>query len=211
MKSLTDFYSWELEYSRDDKILAGADEVGRGCLAGPLVVAAVILPDYFIPQVRDSKAVNSEKKRQLLCDRILRIANWNIGQVEADEIDRIRISSALQLAFNSAVCGLTPTPDFVVTDYVQNSNLPIPFETIIKGDAKIYSIAAASIVAKVTRDNIMHKYDEIYPQYGFGKHKGYATKEHYAAIDKYGTCPIHREYFLRKHRNKVQEKSFLDE
>ena len=196
---MEDFYQYEREYWQKGLLLAGADEAGRGPLAGPVVAAAVILPESPILEgVNDSKKL-SEKKREKLYAQITEEAvAWSVGIVEQDIIDEINILNAARLAFLKAVEGLKPRPDFVCCDQITGLELPVPHEAIVKGDAKVYSIAAASIVAKVTRDRIMRDMAEQYPQYGFEKHKGYGTRAHAAAILKYGPCPIHRRSFLKK-------------
>ena len=162
-------------YNTGVETICGIDEAGRGPLAGPVVVAAVIMPrDSFIEGVNDSKKV-SEKKRELLYDLITKEAiAWGVGIIDQKEIDRIIVD---------ALKGI--------------DTLGIPYTSIIKGDAKCYSIAAASIIAKVTRDRIMRQWDEIYPQYGFEKHKGYGTAMHMQAIREYGLCPLHRRSFTK--------------
>lgn len=192
------FYAYEREYWKNGKLLAGADEAGRGPLAGPVVAAAVILPkDLIIEGINDSKKL-SAKKRELLYDAITAQAMWSVGIVDVDVIERINILNAARLAFRKAVEGLPQQPDFLCADYITGLDLSVPYTAIVKGDASVYSIAAASIVAKVTRDRIIDEYDAIYPQYGFKKHKGYGTKQHREALLTYGPCPIHRPSFLTK-------------
>ena len=168
--------------------ICGIDEAGRGPLAGPVVVASVIMPaDSMIEGVNDSKKV-SEKKREKLYDQILEEAiSYGVGIIGQDEIDEINI-------LNATKKGLTMS--LIIVDALNHIyTLGIPYESIIKGDAKCYSIAAASIIAKVTRDRIMREWDKVYPEYGFEKHKGYGTSAHIAAIKEYGLCPIHRKSF----------------
>ena len=179
--------------------ICGIDEAGRGPLAGPVVVAGVILPkDSFIEGVNDSKKV-SEKKRELLYDKILDEAiSYSVAIIGQDVIDEINILNATKKGVTSVVEGLDVKPNLIVIDALEHIDTKgIPYESIIKGDAKCYSIAAASIVAKVTRDRIMRQWDEIYPQYGFAKHKGYGTAAHISAIKEYGLCPIHRRSFTK--------------
>ncbi len=179
--------------------ICGIDEAGRGPLAGPVVVAGVIMPkDSFIEGVNDSKKV-SEKKRELLYDKILDEAiSYSVAIIGQDVIDEINILNATKKGVTSVVEGLDVKPNLIVIDALEHIDTKgIPYESIIKGDAKCYSIAAASIVAKVTRDRIMRQWDEIYPQYGFAKHKGYGTAAHISAIKEYGLCPIHRRSFTK--------------
>ena len=179
--------------------ICGIDEAGRGPLAGPVVVAGVIMPkNSFIEGVNDSKKV-SEKKRELLYDKILDEAiSYSVAIIGQDVIDEINILNATKKGVTSVVEGLDVKPNLIVIDALEHIDTKgIPYESIIKGDAKCYSIAAASIVAKVTRDRIMRQWDEIYPQYGFAKHKGYGTAAHISAIKEYGLCPIHRRSFTK--------------
>ena len=179
--------------------ICGIDEAGRGPLAGPVVVASVIMPkDSFIEGVNDSKKV-SEKKRELLYDKITEEAiSYSVGIINQDEIDEINILNATKKALTESIKGLEIKPDRILVDALNNiDTCSIPYMSIIKGDAKVYSIAAASIIAKVTRDRIMRQWDEVYPQYGFIKHKGYGTAAHIAAIKEYGLCPLHRRSFTK--------------
>ena len=177
--------------------ICGIDEAGRGPLAGPVVVACVIMPaDSMIEGVNDSKKI-SEKKREKLYDQILEEAvSYGVGIVGQDEIDEINILNATKKGLTMSLQELTEKPDLIIVDALNHiDTLGIPCESIIKGDAKCYSIAAASIIAKVTRDRIMREWDKVYPEYGFEKHKGYGTAAHIAAIKEYGLCPIHRRSF----------------
>lgn len=188
-------------YEKDKNIqyICGIDEAGRGPLAGPVVVAAVIMPkDSMIEGVNDSKKV-SEKKREVLYEQIKQEAiSYGIGIIEQETIDEINILNATKEGLTNAIKELEIKPNLILVDALTHINtLGIPYESIIKGDAKSYSIAAASILAKVTRDRIMRQWDEIYPQYGFEKHKGYGTKMHIDAIKEYGICPIHRKSFVK--------------
>lgn len=193
-----DFYAHEREYWAQHLHIAGADEAGRGPLAGPVVAAAVIFPENCIIEgINDSKKL-SEKKREKLYEEITEKSIWSVGIVDVDVIERINILNAARLAFKQAVEGLPEKPAFLFADYITGLDLSVPHTAIVKGDAKVYSIAAASIVAKVTRDRIICDYDAQYPEYGFAKHKGYGTKAHREAILKYGPCPIHRMSFLGK-------------
>ena len=186
-------------HSNGVKLIAGIDEAGRGPLAGPVVVVIAIMPENsMIEGVNDSKKV-SEKKREKLYDLITQEAiAWNVGIADQNEIDEINILNATKLALTRAIDGLKIKPDLILVDALTNINtLGIPYKSIIKGDAKEYSIAAASILAKVTRDRMMREYDEIYPQYGFSGHKGYGTAKHIAAIKEYGPCILHRKSFIK--------------
>ena len=185
----------------DDKVkyICGIDEAGRGPLAGPVVVGAVIMPkESFIEGVNDSKKV-SEKKRELLFDKITSEAvAYSVGIVDQEKIDEINILEATRLAVHQALEKLEVKPDLIVVDALTNiDTFGIPYMSIIKGDAKVYSISAASIIAKVTRDRMMQEWDEIFPEYGFAKHKGYGTKDHINAIKTYGPTPIHRKTFIK--------------
>lgn len=179
--------------------ICGIDEAGRGPLAGPVVVAGVIMPeDSMIEGVNDSKKV-SEKKRELLYDKIIEEAiSYSVAIIGQDVIDDINILNATKQGVTNVVKGLDKRPDLIIIDALNHINTDgVPYEPIIKGDAKCYSIAAASILAKVTRDRIMREWDEIYPQYGFKQHKGYGTAKHIQAIKEYGLCPIHRRSFTK--------------
>ena len=184
---------------KTEGFLAGVDEAGRGPLAGPVVAAAVILPDdVIIDGINDSKKL-SEKKREMLYDEICQKAvAYSIASVDEKEIDKINILQATFEAMRECVAGLLVTPSYVLVDGNRSPQIDIDHETVVKGDAKSMSVAAASILAKVTRDRYMKKMAEKYPGYGFEKHKGYGTKAHYDAISELGICPIHRKSFLRK-------------
>lgn len=179
--------------------ICGIDEAGRGPLAGPVVVAGVIMPeDSMIEGVNDSKKV-SEKKRELLYDKIIEEAiSYSVAVIGQDIIDDINILNATKQGVTSVVKGLDVRPDVILIDALEHINTDgVPYKAIIKGDAKCYSIAAASIIAKVTRDRIMREWDNVYPQYGFISHKGYGTAKHIQAIKEYGLCPIHRKSFTK--------------
>ena len=179
------------------KYVAGVDEAGRGPLAGPVCAAAVILPeDAVIEGVNDSKKL-SEKKREKLFDVICETAiAYSIEFVYPDVIDDINIKKATALAMHNAVSNLKVKADYVIIDGNDNYPYDIPYEYVVKGDAKSQTIAAASILAKVSRDRLMLDYDKEYPEYGFAKHKGYGTKAHMEAIQKYGVLDIHRKSFM---------------
>ena len=179
-------------------------EAGRGPLAGPVVVAAVIMPkDSMIEGVNDSKKV-SEKKREKLYELIIEEAiSYSVGIVDQNEIDRINILNATKAGLTEAVRTLKVKPELILVDALTNiDTCGVPYQSIIKGDAKSYSIAAASIIAKVTRDRIMREWDKVYPQYGFEKHKGYGTAAHISAIKENGLCPLHRLSFVKNIINK---------
>ena len=187
-------------HSRGFKNICGIDEAGRGPLAGPVVIAGVIMPeDSMIEGVNDSKKV-SEKKREILYDKIIEEAiSYSVAIIGQDVIDEINILNATKKGLTNVVGGLDVRPDLIIVDALEHIDTKgIPYESIIKGDAKCYSIAAASILAKVTRDRIMREWDLVYPQYGFAKHKGYGTAFHIQAIKEYGLCPIHRRSFTKK-------------
>lgn len=186
-------------YSEGLKYIAGIDEAGRGPLAGPVVVGiAIMKPDSFIEGVNDSKKI-SEKKRKLLYEQITNEAiDWSVGIVDQNEIDEINILNATKKALHMAITNLKIKPDRILVDALEHiDTCGIPYTSIIKGDAKVYSISAASIIAKVTRDRMMKEYDEIYPEYGFAGHKGYGTAKHIQAIKTYGPCPLHRKTFIK--------------
>ena len=179
--------------------ICGIDEAGRGPLAGPVVVSAVIMPnDSMIEGVNDSKKV-SEKKREKLYDEIISNAiSYGVAIIDQKEIDDINILNATKKGLTEALTQLSEKPDIILVDALTGiDTLGIPYQSIIKGDAKSYSIAAASIIAKVTRDRIMRQWDELYPEYGFEKHKGYGTKAHIEVIKSKGICPIHRKSFVK--------------
>lgn len=181
------------------KIICGVDEAGRGPLAGPVYVAAVILPKgHIVEGVNDSKKL-SEKKREMLFEKIIsECVCYSVGTASEQEIDEINILQATFLAMKRAVNGLSVKPDIALIDGNKKPGLDIVEWDIIKGDSKSANIAAASIIAKVSRDRYMLEMAEKYPQYQFERHKGYGTKLHYEMIEKYGISPIHRKTFLKK-------------
>lgn len=186
-------------YDSGIECICGIDEAGRGPLAGPVVIAAAVMPRYsMIEGVNDSKKV-SEKKREALYETITKEAiAYGVGIIDQKEIDRINILNATKEGLTMAVKELIVRPDLIIVDALNNIDTDgIPYRSVIKGDAKCYSIACASIIAKVTRDRIMRQWDEIYPQYGFKKHKGYGTAAHIAAIKEYGLSPLHRLSFVK--------------
>ena len=181
------------------KLIAGIDEAGRGPLAGPVAVASVIMPlneSDIISEVNDSKKL-TEKKREKLFDEIISKAiAYHIELVDEETIDTINILNATKLGMMTCINKLPVKPDIVLIDAVKIDS-EIPTESIIKGDALSYSIACASILAKVSRDRLMLELHEKYPEYNFKKHKGYGTKEHIENLKKYGKCPIHRNSFIK--------------
>ena len=197
---MTEFWNyenrcWEAGY----ETVCGVDEAGRGPLAGPVCAAAVILPRGLdIPGLNDSKKLTA-KRREALYDIITEQAlAYGIAFASEQEIDEINILQATFLAMERAMAQLAPPPELALIDGNRSKDFGLPVRTIVKGDSLSASIAAASILAKVTRDRLMEQYDEQYPQYGFAVHKGYGTKRHYAALREYGPCPIHRQTFLKK-------------
>ena len=197
---MEDLYKYEKELrSKNINIIGGVDEVGRGPLIGSVVASCVVLPkDFVLEGLTDSKKL-SEKKRdefyKIIKEQALAIG---IGIVDNKVIDEINILNATKAGVTQVVDGLDIKPDLIIIDALNHIDTRgIPYEPIIKGDAKCYNIAAASILAKVTRDRIMRQWDEIYPCYGFSAHKGYGTARHIEAIKEYGLCPIHRRTFTK--------------
>ncbi len=176
--------------------VAGVDEVGCGCLAGPVVAAAVILdPERYVARIADSKTVTA-LERERLYDQITRAAlAWSVAAADREEIDRINIRQASLRAMQRAVLGLVPIPDFVLVDAFRIPDLPVAQRAVEQGDTRCTAIAAASIVAKVTRDRMMLELDALDPRYGFARHKGYATKEHLDAVSRFGYSDVHRRTF----------------
>lgn len=179
--------------------ICGVDEAGRGPLCGPVAAAAVIMPEgLIIDGVDDSKKL-SEKKREELYDIIVKNAiSYSVVFEDEKTIDEINILNATMLAMEKAIKSLNPKADFALIDGNRSKGITVPNRTVVKGDSLSHSIACASILAKVTRDRLLIEYDEKYPLYGFKAHKGYGTKAHYEAIEKYGILPIHRKSFLKK-------------
>lgn len=197
---MTDLWTMEQElYDSGVTLLCGADEAGRGPLAGPVYAAAVILPRGLeIPGLNDSKKL-SEKRRETLFDQICEKAiSFGIARAEVEEIEEINILNAALLAMNRAIAQLNPQPDLALIDGNKNTGIAVPSRCVIKGDATCADIAAASILAKVSRDRYMLEMAERYPEYAFEQHKGYGTKLHYERLREYGPSPIHRPSFLRK-------------
>jgi len=202
--------TWEYEqkaWNKGFSCVCGVDEAGRGPLAGPVCASAVILPAHILIEgLNDSKKL-TEAKREKLFDVITEHAvSWSVSLVDERAIDNENILQATMRAMRQAIEGLPQSADFAYIDgNARPSGLHIPCETVVSGDSKLPSVAAASIIAKVTRDRIMRQFDEMYPGYGFAQHKGYGTKAHYEALVKLGACPIHRKSFLRKFYDKHPE------
>ena len=193
---------WKLEeacFARGHQWVCGVDEAGAGPLAGRVYAAAVILPrGWDAPYLNDSKKV-TEKRRAVLYDAICQAAEaWSVAWADEKEIDAINILNARMLAMERAIQGLSIRPDLALIDGNRSTGITVPNETVVKGDGKSASIAAASILAKVSRDRYMLDMAERYPQYAFERHKGYPTKLHYERLRQYGPCPIHRMTFLKK-------------
>ena len=206
---LAKLYKYEDDCRRQGyELVAGTDEAGRGPLAGPVAAAAVILPPHFmLPRLNDSKRL-SPATRDKLYEKIKAAAvAYNVVLIEPAEIDRTNILLATQKAMHDAIIGLNPAPHMVITDAVRLPMLPMPYWPLVRGDNLSASVAAASILAKVTRDRIMLEYDKLYPAYGFAKHKGYGTEQHLTALAAKGPCPIHRMTF-EPIRSMLNEENF---
>lgn len=193
---------WEIEdenYAEGVEVICGVDEAGRGPLAGPVCAAAVILPPHLrIPGLNDSKKLSDKRRRELfpvICEQALA---YGIAFATEQEIDEINILQATFLAMERALAQLKIRPDLVLIDGNRQKDFGLPVKTVVKGDSLSANIAAASVLAKVTRDDFMVRQAEQFPEYGFEIHKGYGTKAHYAALEQYGACPIHRKTFLKK-------------
>jgi len=193
---------WEIEngyYSDEIQVICGVDEAGRGPLAGPVCAAAVILPkDLELPGLTDSKKLTDKKRRELFPLIQEHAIAYGIGMATEQEIDEINILQATFLAMQRALDQLSVKPDLALIDGNREKDFGVPVKTVVKGDSLSANIAAASILAKVTRDNLMTELAETYPQYSFEIHKGYGTKAHYAALTEHGPSPIHRMTFLKK-------------
>jgi len=188
-----------MQWRAGNRLVAGVDEAGRGPLAGPVVAAAVIFaPEPRIPWVDDSKKLPAETREKLYNAIAREAIAYGIGLASVEEIDRLNILQASYLAMRRALSQVSPSPDYLLVDGRQYRNEGIAYTTLVKGDSRSYSIAAASILAKVTRDRLMTEYDQQYPQYGFAQHKGYATQSHLDAIECFGFCDIHRRSFHPK-------------
>ena len=197
---------WEIEdgnFAAGIRIICGVDEAGRGPLAGPVCAAAVILPPHAeIPGLNDSKKLSDKRRRELFPVIKEQAVAYGIGIATHEEIDEINILQATYLAMERAIQALGVQPELALIDGNRAKDFGIPVETVVKGDSRSASIAAASILAKVTRDDMMLELAETYPEYQFEIHKGYGTKAHYAALDQHGICPIHRRTFLKKYYGK---------
>lgn len=190
---------WEIESELPFELICGVDEAGRGPLAGPVCAAAVILPKgLVIPGLNDSKKLSDKRRRELFPIIQKEAVSFGIAFASQEEIDEINILQATFLAMRRAMEQLNPQPEFALIDGNRETDFGVPCKTVIKGDSLSANIAAASVLAKVTRDNWMMEAAEKYPGYGFEVHKGYGTKAHYAALEKLGPCPIHRRSFLKK-------------
>jgi len=200
LKVHTELFQYDAAVRGEYPVFCGVDEAGRGPLAGDVYAAAVILPPGLeIPGLDDSKKL-SEARREALAPVIKEQAlAWSIATATVEEIERLNILQAALLAMHRAVEGLSVMPEFALVDGNQPPVLPMPVGTLVHGDAKSASIAAASLLAKTARDASLRELDAQYPQYGFAAHKGYGTKAHYEAIGKYGLCPAHRPSFLKKY------------
>ena len=200
-KRLTELKQIENTLHQDGyNYICGIDEAGRGPLAGPVVVASVIMPESsMIEGVNDSKKI-AETKREKLYNLIVNEAiSYGVGIIDEQEIDKINILNATKKGLTESIKALNVNPDLILVDALKDIDTQgVAYKSIIKGDAKAYSIACASIIAKVTRDRIMRECDKIYPQYGFEKHKGYGTAKHIEAIKENGLCPLHRRSFTTK-------------
>ncbi len=197
---------WEIEdgfYEKGVKLICGVDEAGRGPLAGPVCAAAVILPAHLeIPGLNDSKKLSDKRRRELFPLIQEQAIAYGIAFASEQEIDEINILQATFLAMRRALEELAVQPDLVLVDGNREPNVDLPVETVVHGDSLSANIAAASVLAKVTRDDLMVKLAGEYPQYGFEIHKGYGTKAHYQALETYGPCAIHRQSFLKKFYDK---------
>ena len=194
---LSAMHLYEDKYS-EFALIAGVDEAGRGPLAGPVCAGACILPkDAEILYLNDSKKLSEKRRESLFVEIKEKAVSWGVGLVGPERIDEINILNATYEAMRQALSQLNPPADFVLVDAVHIPDIGTPQVGIVKGDAKSVSIAAASILAKVTRDHLMMEYDAKYPEYGFARHKGYGTAAHYEALLKYGSSPIHRMTFLK--------------
>jgi ribonuclease HII len=190
-------YRYEGVAWRDGVVrVAGLDEAGRGPLAGPVVAAAVVIaPDRRIKRLADSKVLSAERREELFAVIHERAVAVGVGIVDHVTIDRINILEATRLAMKVALANLGLVPELVITDFVALRDLPCPQKNLVDGDARCATVAAASIVAKVTRDRIMTEADTQFPEYGFARHKGYGTPDHLAALDRFGPCALHRRSF----------------
>ena len=196
---MSELTMWEIEDSLGLRVICGVDEAGRGPLAGPVCAAAVILPEHLqIPGLTDSKKLSDKKRRELFPVIQEQAVAYGIGLASEAEIDEINILQATFLAMRRALDQLGVRPEIALIDGNRETDFGLPVKTVVKGDSLSANIAAASVLAKVTRDNIMVELARQYPEYGFEIHKGYGTKAHDEALRTYGPCPIHRKTFLKK-------------
>ena len=196
---MSELTMWEIEDSLGLHPICGVDEAGRGPLAGPVCAAAVILPEHLqIPGLTDSKKLTDKKRRELFPIIQEQAIAYGIGLASESEIDEINILQATFLAMGRALEQLSVRPALALIDGNRETDFGLPVKSVVKGDSLSANIAAASVLAKVTRDNLMLELAQQYPEYGFDIHKGYGTKAHYEALRKYGPCPIHRRSFLKK-------------
>ena len=199
---MSDKNMWAIEaelYDQGFELICGVDEAGRGPLAGPVCAAAVILPrDLVIPGLDDSKKLTDKRRRELIPIIKEQAIAWGIGMASHEEIDEINILQATFLAMERALAQLQVKPGIALIDGNREKDFGLPVKTVVKGDSLSANIAAASVLAKVTRDELMEAMAAEYPQYGFEIHKGYGTKAHYAALTEHGACAIHRRSFLKK-------------
>lgn len=193
---------WDIEngfYAQDIQLICGVDEAGRGPLAGPVCAAAVILPQNLeIPGLNDSKKLSDKRRRELFPVICQEAIAWSVAFADHKEIDEINILQATYLAMERAIQGLSVKPDLALIDGNRAKDFGLPVQTVVHGDSLSASIAAASILAKVSRDDLMLEMAKLYPEYAFEVHKGYGTKAHYEAIQAHGPCEIHRMTFLKK-------------
>ena len=196
---MSELTMWEIEDSLDLNVICGVDEAGRGPLAGPVCAAAVILPKHLqIPGLTDSKKLSDKNRRELFPIIQEQAVAYGIGLASEPEIDEINILQATFLAMRRALDQLSIHPEIALIDGNRETDFGLPVKTVVKGDSLSANIAAASVLAKVTRDNILVELAQQYPEYGFEIHMGYGTKAHYEALRTYGPCPIHRKSFLKK-------------
>ncbi|MBR6717349.1 MAG: ribonuclease HII [Oscillospiraceae bacterium] len=199
LKIYQELFDFDAEVRTHFPVFCGVDEAGRGPLAGDVYAAAVILPpDLVIPGLNDSKKLSEARREELAVEVKKHAAAFCIAHATVGEIERLNILQAALLAMHRAVEGLEIQPEFVLADGNQPPVVPVPVGTVVHGDAKSASIAAASVLAKTARDAALRELDALYPEYGFAAHKGYGTKAHYAALEQYGPCPAHRPSFLKK-------------
>ena len=199
---MSEINMWEIEdscFAPEVQVICGVDEAGRGPLAGPVCAAAVILPKYLeLPGLTDSKKLSDKKRRELFPLIQEQAVAYGIGFASEQEIDEINILQATFLAMKRALTQLAVKPDLALIDGNRETDFGLPVKTVVKGDSLSANIAAASVLAKVSRDDVMLELAKQYPQYGFDIHKGYGTRAHYAALEAYGPSPIHRRSFLKK-------------